>query len=97
MTPASTDPAGLPESLRTTPPKCRECEAQADPDAWTAEERAENRRAAMDLAREAAMRGDPIAGAFFGFESLIRRDEYGRFLVEFGDYEDSDYDDIRPY
>lgn len=72
---------------------------QIDNEDYTEEdnERIVNRKAAMDLARNAALKGDPIAGAYFGFESLIRKDLYGDFLVEFSDYADDDDDDCRPY
>lgn len=68
---------------------------QDDPEG--SEERIANRKAAMDMARKAAMQGDPIAGAYFSFESFIRKDPYGDFLIEFGDYMDDEDDDFRPY
>ena len=57
-----------------------------------------NRRAAMRLAQDQAIRGDPICGAFFGMLSAIRHDPNAAFMEDFYevDFED-DSDDCRPY
>jgi hypothetical protein len=46
--------------------------------------------------REAAMRGDGIAGAYFELESAARKAGFG--LIEaIVDQDPEDWDDIRPY
>lgn len=67
------------------------------------EDRIANRKAAMSLAQRAAIAGDPIAGAFFGFQSFVRPDPFAAFIesvqdYDYGYYEDDEDDaDIRPY
>jgi|WetSurMetagenome_2_1015567.scaffolds.fasta_scaffold1711634_2 hypothetical protein len=58
-----------------------------------------NRRAAMELARQAAMRGDPIAGALFELESAAATTHGGQFLATTAqDFRDEDEDDeMRPF
>lgn len=57
-----------------------------------------NRLAQEALRREAAMRGDPIAGALFELESWASQDPAGRFIVDSFNYRDKDeLDDERPY
>lgn len=58
-----------------------------------------NRRAAIELAREAAMHGDPIAGALFELKSAAGMIPGGSFLATTGqDFRDEDEDDYeRPY
>lgn len=60
------------------------------------EEILENRRAALELARNAAMRGDPICGAMFALKDLAR--DVDPFLeTEIGYRDEDEDDDIRPY
>ncbi len=64
-------------------------------------DRLKNRLAATELARQAAMKGNPVCGAYFAAMDEIRSrgGEYGRFLADFADYFDDDDDDAdqRPY
>ena len=62
------------------------------------DERTDNKKAAMRMARDAAIQGDPICGSFFAFLAEVREDPYGDYLestyeVDFED--DSDLE--RPY
>ena len=69
-----------------------------DVEEFDSEERARNRRAAMRMAQDAAMRGDPVAGSLFGFLHSIRSDPNGAFPDDFYEYiDDDDSDLIRPY
>lgn len=48
--------------------------------------------------RQAAMRGDGIAGAYFELESLARKTTEGSFIVDTEILlSDEDWDDVRPY
>ena len=61
-------------------------------------ERRRNRRAAMSLAHDAAMRGNVVCGMFFGFLHSIRHDPNAAFMDDFFDVDfEDDSDDIRPY
>lgn len=61
-------------------------------------ERIANRKAAMELARESAIKGNPICGAFFAILNGIRKDPLAEFMEDFYEYEfEDDSDDIRPY
>lgn len=51
----------------------------------------DNRKAGDALMREAAMRGEEIAGAFFELQSIT-----GGIQTSV-DYDDEDWDDVRPY
>lgn len=59
----------------------------------------ENRRAADELMRESAMKGDGIAGAYFELESAALQTPAGPFIAGTAyDYRDEDEDDhIRPF
>lgn len=62
------------------------------------ETRIKNRRAAMALARRAAMNGDPICGAFFGAMDGLHGDPNADFMRDFYDVDfEDDSDDCRPY
>lgn len=57
-----------------------------------------NRKAGDALMRQAAMRGDGIAGAYFELESLARKTTEGSFIVDTEILlSDEDWDDVRPY
>jgi len=58
-----------------------------------------NRRAAMELARQAAQEGDGIAGALFELESIAHTIPGGGFMATTAqDMRDEDEDDeIRPF
>lgn len=51
-----------------------------------------NRKAGDALMREAAMQGDGIAGAFFELQS-----QAGESVKTSVDYDDDEWDDVRPY
>ena len=63
------------------------------------EETVQNKKAAEDLARSQAMRGDKICGAWFALKDLARRaTPGGNYLVEtMYEYSDDEDDDIRPF
>lgn len=57
------------------------------------EEAIQSRKDARELAREAAMKGDTICGAYFALRDL----PLAAFLDDLYDYDDDDSDDIRPF
>lgn len=58
------------------------------------EEAVANRKAAREMARDAAMRGNPICGGYFALRDLHWM---AAQIDDFADYDDSNDDDIRPY
>lgn len=60
------------------------------------EELIEDRKAALSLATDAAIRGDPICGGMFALESLAQRNGLGFIATTMQDYDDED-DSIRPF
>lgn len=51
------------------------------------------RQIAREMARDAAMRGDPICGAYFALRDL----PLASFLDDLADYSDDDNDDFRSF
>jgi hypothetical protein len=61
------------------------------------EELIESRKAARQLAQDAAMRGCGICGGLFALEDMLRRSGPGMdFMVDSLDYDDED-DEERPF
>lgn len=60
--------------------------------------RLKSRIAATEMARKAAMNGDPICGAYFAFLDGIRNSPEGAFIADHLDYfDDDDFGEERPY
>lgn len=58
-----------------------------------------NRRAGTEMVREAALRGNDIAGMLASLEALALSTPYGHAVMNAVDHADDDdgWDDIRPY
>jgi hypothetical protein len=61
------------------------------------DERVANRRAAMQMAEQQALQGDPVCGAFFGFLHSVKDDPIASFMDDFYEVDfDDDSDECRP-